>query len=984
MVLEIDSKGVITATGNLDKFSEAAKKSEQSASKAGGIFREFGKHIGFIASPVTATIGALVALKKTVIDFTKSSIHAFGEYEMIKSNLSVVLGSAELAAETFEKLKAMGAKTPFEVGGLTEAAIQLKQTGTALKDIIPVLTMLGDAAGGSSEKFRRIVANFAQVQSVGYASSIDTKQFAQMGLPIYEMLKRMGVTGKATAEQIKEAFRLMTSDGGAFFNGMAIGAKTLEGKTSTLRDTWKDFRATFADTTGLGEGWKSFIDDLTVSIQKQTDALTENKKTRDALAAYKSGNATDEQKLIYLMKQENALIRGRDEYINAISRTGRSQSDFTPAQINAVNEYTEKIQNLRSEYKKLQKIVNENNLKKSAMEQAVAEIQASAKTFDDAIGRLNEKYSESDNAKKERIQEEIEFYKRLLDLKKQVIYKDSRGYDRVQEVGVTNEQREKIQAVLQMLQRELEQIDNKVLKGKKTWREYFKEVTGQEVLNSENGVQAAEKYLAFLQAQEAQKKELKNLLDEKWGVGDDVEQLTNNLTELHKVVNELLSGKDIDSPFSKSDGSVTTLRAEIKKYQEDLKEARSKQVSAEYEKQMSLLNMTTEQREKALLIEKGVLVTEVDKTYELKKQLEYLEAQDKIQWKINEKKKKAIDEKDRGKYAEGAAEDAVHNGIKGTDLGTFVESLEKTGDPLMALIETLIRAFIDMAKESENLMKVLNFAHTFLEPIMAVLLPLIDLNAQHFVTALETLGMLIAQIISPLVSLMQIALVFTNIIQSTMIIPLQVLGYTFQWFNDSVVVPAGNAVISFANILVRIINKVFGAFGLRIKEMKKLQTVEELLNKEKQNELDRLRALNDQYLKLKDAIREQEEYYLKKRRNLNALYLNETVADRIKSVNDLIITPQGKFSTHPDDYIIAAKKPSELGNGSVAVFVNIQNTASDTVNVQAEEKQSADGNAELIIMISKKVASDYATGNNGWDGAFNARSRRMQGRRLTT
>ena len=67
-MLEIDSKGVITATGNLDKFSEAAKKSEQSASKAGGIFREFGKHIGFIASPVTATIGALVALKKTVID----------------------------------------------------------------------------------------------------------------------------------------------------------------------------------------------------------------------------------------------------------------------------------------------------------------------------------------------------------------------------------------------------------------------------------------------------------------------------------------------------------------------------------------------------------------------------------------------------------------------------------------------------------------------------------------------------------------------------------------------------------------------------------------------------------------------------------------------------------------------------------------------------------------------------------------------------
>ena len=982
-MLEVDSKGVITATGNLEKFSQAAKKSEQSASKAGGIFREFGKHIGFIANPVTATIGALVALKKTVIDFTKSSIQAFGEYEMIKSNLSVVLGSAELAAETFEKLKVMGAKTPFEVGGLTEAAIQLKQTGTALKDIIPVLTMLGDAAGGSNEKFGRIVANYAQIQSIGYASSIDTKQFAQMGLPIYEVFKKMGITGRATAEQVKEAFRIMTSEGGTFFNGMAIGAQTLEGKTSTLKDTWKDFKATFADTTGLGDAWKGFIDDLTASIQAQTDAMTENKRVREALKAYKEGNATDEQKLIYL-KTEKAMLEMRIANEVAVLNQRNGINKWSAAEIQRLAELSKELGALNASIDKQQKEFFENAARKEARDDALANIAAGAKTFDDAIGQLNTKYGESDIAKKEKIVEEIEFYKKLLDLKKQVTYKDSHGYDRVKEVGITDEQREKIQVVLQMLGRELEQIDNKVLKGKKTWREYFKEVTGQEVLNNENGIQAAEKYLAFLQAQEAQKKELKQLLGEKWGIADDVEQLTSNLTELHKVINELLSGKDIDSPFTKADGSVTTLRSEIEKYQEDLKEARSKKVSSEYEKQISLLKMTTEQREKALLIEKGVLVTEVDKTYELKKQLEYLQAQDKIQWRIDEKKRKAIDSKDRGLYTEAAAEDAVHNGIKGTDVGNFVESLEKTGDPRMALIETLIKAFMDLAKESENLMKILNFAHTVLEPIVGVLIPLIDSSLQPIVVLLEVVGATVAQILSPVSSLIQIILVLANTIFPLLLMPLQMLGYAFQWFNDSVLVPAGNALINIMNAFIRVINKTLGFLGVHIKEIKKMQTVEEALNKEKQNELDRLKALNDQYLKLKDAIREQEEYYLAKRRNLNASYLNETVADRIKSVNDLIITPQGKFSTHPDDYIIAAKEPSELGRGSVAVFVNIQNMAGDTVNVQAKEKQSAEGNAELLIMISKKVASDYAAGNNGWDGAFDARSRRVQGRRLTT
>jgi hypothetical protein len=34
-------------------------------------------------------------------------------------------------------------------------------------------------------------------------------------------------------------------------------------------------------------------------------------------------------------------------------------------------------------------------------------------------------------------------------------------------------------------------------------------------------------------------------------------------------------------------------------------------------------------------------------------------------------------------------------------------------------------------------------------------------------------------------------------------------------------------------------------------------------------------------------------------------------------VNDLIVTPQGQFSTHPDDYILAMKNPSALVNNEI-------------------------------------------------------------------
>jgi hypothetical protein len=44
---------------------------------------------------------------------------------------------------------------------------------------------------------------------------------------------------------------------------------------------------------------------------------------------------------------------------------------------------------------------------------------------------------------------------------------------------------------------------------------------------------------------------------------------------------------------------------------------------------------------------------------------------------------------------------------------------------------------------------------------------------------------------------------------------------------------------------------------------------------------------------------------------------NNTTVTNPVSVNDLIITPQGRFNTHPDDYIIAMKNPAALVNAAL-------------------------------------------------------------------
>lgn len=154
----------------------------------------------------------------------------------------------------------------------------------------------------------------------------------------------------------------------------------------------------------------------------------------------------------------------------------------------------------------------------------------------------------------------------------------------------------------------------------------------------------------------------------------------------------------------------------------------------------------------------------------------------------------------------------------------------------------------------------------------------------------------------------------------------------------------------------------------------------------------RLQALNEALDKTRQSIMEAEEYFLVQNRTENAKWAaqmqGQFVMDtRAKKVNDMILTPHGNFSTAPDDYLLAMKDPTSLmGAGSaanVSIKFTVNNTASDVVETTTEEQTGADGQKELIVTISRMVASDYASGKNGWDSAYAGRENRMRGRRVT-
>ena len=152
---------------------------------------------------------------------------------------------------------------------------------------------------------------------------------------------------------------------------------------------------------------------------------------------------------------------------------------------------------------------------------------------------------------------------------------------------------------------------------------------------------------------------------------------------------------------------------------------------------------------------------------------------------------------------------------------------------------------------------------------------------------------------------------------------------------------------------------------------------EDELSEAQQEEAERLKALTDAYSSLYDAIKEQEEYYLEKKSEING----SASIDSAYKVNDMILTPSGTFSTHPEDTIMAMKHPEDLMSKGASVILNINNNAG--VEVQTSQTTDANGNTVIDIdMISAKVASDYATGANGWDSAYVQQNYQQQGRIL--
>lgn len=191
-----------------------------------------------------AEIGGLVAIKK----FGSDVIEATGKMQQLQVALSTILQDKSKADQLIAEIVQFAAKTPFNLDDVATGAKQLLAYGSSADNVVKELSMLGDVASGLQIPIGQLIYLYGTLRTQGRAMTVDIRQFAGRGIPIFEELaKVLGVSKDQVGELVKEgkvgfkeaeqAFKNMTSEGGKFANLMENSAGTWPQRLSNIEDT---------------------------------------------------------------------------------------------------------------------------------------------------------------------------------------------------------------------------------------------------------------------------------------------------------------------------------------------------------------------------------------------------------------------------------------------------------------------------------------------------------------------------------------------------------------------------------------------------------------------------------------------------------------------------------------------------------------------------------------------------------------------------
>lgn len=255
---------------NVSKQGDNSTKGWKSAFNSLGSLSKKGFSVVSSAAKVAAqaSIAAIAGVTAAMGGLAVAGVKYNASIETYQTSFEVMTGSAEKAAEVIDKLKKVGAETPFELPELADTTQLLMNYGFTADEAMDKMMMLGDISQGSADKMSRIATAYGQMSSAGKVQLEDIKQMIEAGFnPLQEISESTGESmeslydrisnGTLSVDEITASMERATSEGGKYFQSMEKQSKTFEGQMSTLKDNAQQL---------LGDIMKPISEEMTNSI----------------------------------------------------------------------------------------------------------------------------------------------------------------------------------------------------------------------------------------------------------------------------------------------------------------------------------------------------------------------------------------------------------------------------------------------------------------------------------------------------------------------------------------------------------------------------------------------------------------------------------------------------------------------------------------------------------------------------------------------
>jgi tape measure domain-containing protein len=332
VAINVDSRNAVS------KLRQVQQGAQQTERAVGGLGAAIGK--------LAVAFAGVQAIKFV---FTQAA-----QLQTQARSLEILAGSAEKAGKIIKELQDLGAITPFTSTELIDSAKRLQAFGVETEKVVETTRRLADASGATGAELSGLVTAYGQVQAKGRLQGEELLQFQERGIALQEELRKMyGMTGEefqkalskgqVSAKAVEVALINLTNAGGKYANGAIAQSDTLNGKLSTLQDSFQRLAqniGTFFEPVFkfLIDGINAFLDrvnnGLRVSAQLKANEQAAI-QTRQKFGGFRAANPFDQEAQQFEENLRQSLLKSALSTGRGAAPKAPTPAPATPGLLNA-------------------------------------------------------------------------------------------------------------------------------------------------------------------------------------------------------------------------------------------------------------------------------------------------------------------------------------------------------------------------------------------------------------------------------------------------------------------------------------------------------------------------------------------------------------------------------------------------------------------------------------------------------------------------